>query len=51
MKEYEKENVERLRREMFSGLGEEEGKFQCFCVMIGRKPETQNKKLYPYEWK
>ena len=38
--EYGKEDIDRLRREMVSDLAEEEGKYQIFCVTIGRKPDT-----------
>ena len=40
MEEYGKEDIERLRREMVSDLAEEEGKYQIFCVTIGRKPDV-----------
>ena len=40
--EYGKGDIDRLRREMVSDLSEEEGKYQIFCVTIGRKPDTQN---------
>ncbi len=42
MEEYGMEDVERLRREMVRDLGEEEGKYQVFCVTIGRKPNLGN---------
>ena len=35
-------HTERLRREMVRDLGEEEGKYQVFCVTIGRKPGLGN---------
>ena len=40
--EYGKGDIDRLRREMVSDLAEEEGKYQIFCVTIGRKPDTQS---------
>ena len=35
---YSDEDMERLRTEMRKDLQEEEGKYQMFCVTIGRKP-------------
>ena len=40
--EYGEEDVERLRREMVTDLREEEGKYQLFCITIGRKPDVAN---------
>lgn len=40
MEEYGKEDVERFRRDMKSDMKEEKGKYQVFCVTIGRKPEA-----------
>ena len=35
---YSEDNVQRLRLEMMRDLDEEEGKYQVYCVTIGRKP-------------
>ena len=37
---YSTEDVERLRMDMRRDLSEEEGKYQLFCVTIGRKPDA-----------
>ena len=34
------QDIERLRMDMRRNLGEEEGKYQLFCVTIGRKPDV-----------
>ena len=34
------QDIERLRMDMRRDLGEEEGKYQLFCVTIGRKPDV-----------
>ena len=36
---YAAQDIERLRFDMRRNLGEEEGKYQLFCVTIGRKPD------------
>lgn len=37
---YNQADVERLQGDMRRDLGEEEGKYQLFCVTIGRKPDV-----------
>ena len=37
--DYSQEDIERLRMDMRRDLGEEEGKYQVYCVTIGRKPD------------
>lgn len=38
--DHSQEDIERLRMDMRRDLGEEEGKYQLFCVTIGRKPDV-----------
>ena len=37
---YSEEDVEKLRLDMRRDVQEEEGKYQLFCITIGRKPDA-----------